>query len=179
MKVERRLEKLKHLCLFISMSCRVVVLRCRSTSHLTCPILSHQVIYNHQVLQIQVSYIQTYIHTFMRIQHAHKYHSYIIALTTLSLAFNHILEVSSPGLLDYKMSLKFLFLKSVIPRLSEDGLLRISFHALSEEGMSRRSFPALSEDRMSSTLFLALSEDGMQENSIRFNIGPVDISPVM
>jgi len=47
--------------------CRVFVLRCRSTSHLTGPILSHQVIYSHQVLQIHMSYIQTYIHTFMHI----------------------------------------------------------------------------------------------------------------
>ena len=61
--------------------CRVVILRCRSTFHLTCPILSHES-YKYKC--------HTYIHTFMHINiHAYitctQHHSYMIALTTLSL----------------------------------------------------------------------------------------------
>ena len=122
--------------------CRVFVLRCQSTSHLTGPILSHQVIYSHQVLQIQMSYMQTYIHTFMHIS----IHPYTIGtqISFIHNCINHpesllltisqkchlpacritrrhssffMSRVSSPGLSNYETSLKFLYVKSIISRL--------------------------------------------------------------
>jgi len=126
--------------------CRVFVLRSRSTSHLIGPILSHQVIYSHQVLQIQMSYTQTYIHLFMHIS----IHAYTIGtrISFLRNCINHpesllltisqkchllacritrrhssffMSRVSSPGLSDYETSLKFLNVKhlSLFFRITE------------------------------------------------------------
>jgi len=47
--------------------CRVVVLRCRSTSHFTCPTLFHQVTHSHTILQLHRRTSFTFIHTFMHI----------------------------------------------------------------------------------------------------------------
>jgi len=60
--------------------CRVFVLRRRSDSHLSRPILSHQVIYshNHAVIPSYRLYFHTYIHTFIHsciytFMHTHTY----------------------------------------------------------------------------------------------------------
>jgi len=84
--------------------CRVFVLRCQSTSHLTCLVSFHRVpriIYNYTIIQsykvvhtsIQVTFIRTYIHTLilsrihtlMHTQHIHNINSHMVASVAQSL----------------------------------------------------------------------------------------------
>jgi len=155
---------------------------------------SYQVIYSRQVLQIQMSYMQTYIHTFMHIS----IHAYTIGtrISFIHNCINHLefflLTIDQKCLspfcritegqkchsplyrkTEYQKHHSPVYRKTEcqasFPVLSDYGRSKVSFPVLSEDGMSRISFPGLSKDGMSRISFPGLSEDGMSSIFPRFD----------
>ena len=183
--------------IILSEDYRVFELWCRTTFHLTCPILFRQVhmlytvtqSYSHTIVQLynrtSCTFIHACTHTFVHSQIHNIYttsftHDYISQClnVTHSLVwlypFNSVLAhhcVKRQVLQTDSLQLRLLLSKVSFPALLDDGMLRMSFPGLSNDWTSRVSFPGSMENRMSRVSFPGLSDDRMSRVSFLALLG--------